>query len=111
MKAEKMGKISLFKPSAKLLKNYFLIKISPSFFCSPFLNSWNDQEQLLVARPEVKFSAQNFYGEESWKKKTRNSLKPYFGDNPIRQKPKVFAGAVASSDMLMKNTQIVQKMA
>lgn len=76
---------------------------------TPFLNPWNGEEQLSVARPEVKFSAQNFYGDESWKKKTRNSLKSYFGDNPIRQKPKAFAGAVASSDMLVKNTQIVHQ--
>lgn len=75
----------------------------------PFLDSWNTDEHITVARPEVKFSSKNFYGNESWIKKTKSSLKPYFGGNPIRQKPKAFTGAVASSDMLMKNTQIVEQ--
>ena len=71
-----------------------------------FLEPWNTPEALTVPRPQVKFAKGNFYGSEQWKKTVRARLNRYFGKNSVRKKPKAFAGSVASSDVLLKNSKM-----
>jgi nucleoside phosphorylase/tetratricopeptide (TPR) repeat protein len=75
----------------------------------PHLERWNSPEMLTVERPKVKISASSFYGDEDWKKKVRKSIVKYFGKNSERQQPKVFTGSVASSDRLIKDTELIQQ--
>lgn len=75
----------------------------------PFLDKWNTEEAISVARPPVKFTMTNFYGDTKWKKKVRDSLKIYFGKEPLRVTPRAFTGVIASSDILVKNTQLVKQ--
>jgi nucleoside phosphorylase len=70
-----------------------------------FLDEWSAPSALPVPRPEVKFGPKNFYGNDSWKKRVRESLKRYFGKGSNRNRPKAFAGSVASSGVLLKDTQ------
>jgi nucleoside phosphorylase len=75
----------------------------------PFLDKWNTEEAISAARPQVKFAATNFYGDTKWKKRVRDSLKMYFGKDPARTTPRAFTGSIASSDALVKNTQLVKQ--
>jgi nucleoside phosphorylase len=76
---------------------------------TPFLGPWNTPESLTVPRPEVKLTPANLYGDTKWKKKVRESLERYFGKKATRENPKAFTGSVASSDTLVKNTQLVDQ--
>lgn len=76
---------------------------------APFLDKWNTEDAITLSRPAVKFSATNFYGDPKWKRKVRESLERYFGKAPIRTKPKALTGSIASSDALVKNTQLVNQ--
>lgn len=70
-----------------------------------YLDKWYTQNSLTVPRPQVKFGRNNFYGDDDWKKKVRESLDRYFGKKSIRQQPKALAASVASSGILLKDTQ------
>jgi nucleoside phosphorylase len=70
------------------------------------LEEWNSPEAISVPRPEVKLAPSNFYGMPDWKKKVKACLERYFGKKSIRDYPKAFSGSVASSDILLKNTQV-----
>jgi nucleoside phosphorylase len=74
----------------------------------PLLVGWNTPEALTVERPKVSFSSKHFYGDEKWKSKVRECLRKYFGSKSVRQTPIVFPGSVASSDTLVKNTQVTK---
>jgi nucleoside phosphorylase len=74
-----------------------------------FFDPWNTPEELTVDRPKVVLSNDNFYGNEQWQEKVKNSLKPYFGKKPIRQNPAVVTGSVASSNTLVKDTTLAQQ--
>lgn len=76
---------------------------------TPFLEPWNTPDSLAVPRPELKLTPANFYGDAKWKKKVRESLERYFGKKAVRQNPKAFTGSVASSDTLVKNTQLADQ--
>jgi nucleoside phosphorylase len=76
---------------------------------APFLDKWNTEEAISFPRPAVKLAATNFYGDTKWKRKVRESLDRYFGKNSTRKKPKAFTGSIASSDALVKNTQLVSQ--
>src|ERR1043166_3809426 len=70
-----------------------------------FLEDWSSRASLSIPRPIVKFGHNSFYGSDSWRKKVRNSLKRYFGPQSKRDHPKAFTGSVASSGILLKDTQ------
>lgn len=74
-----------------------------------FFEPWNTPEAISIPRPQVSPAAKYFYGDADWKSKIRECLKRYFGTKSIRQDPKAFTGAIASSDTLVKNTQLTQK--
>lgn len=75
----------------------------------PSLERWNESEMLAATRPPVKLIPKNFYGRDQWQKRVRECLKPYFGTRPIRGFPRAFTGSVASSDTLVKDTQLASK--
>lgn len=69
------------------------------------LEEWYTPASLTVSRPDVMFGRNNFYGDVDWQKKVKECLNRYFGKESIRQHPKAFTGSVASSGMLLKDTQ------
>jgi nucleoside phosphorylase len=74
-----------------------------------FLADWSSESVLGVARPSVKLAATNFYGDESWKKRVRASLRRYFRGERIRDYPKALVGSMASSGTLVKDTQLAEQ--
>ncbi|MDI1437511.1 5'-methylthioadenosine/S-adenosylhomocysteine nucleosidase [Polyangium sorediatum] len=66
------------------------------------LGAWNSPESIGTPRPPVDFAPGNFYGDEAWQKNVRESLKLHFGGTP--RPPRFTAGALASSDRLVKDT-------
>ena len=83
--------------------------VQPLLAALPALNlvleKWYTPSSLTVPRPEVKLGRNNFYGEDDWKRKVKECLSRYFGTDSIRQQPKAFTGSVASSGILLKDTQ------
>lgn len=75
----------------------------------PFMDKWNTKESITVTRPTAKPTSRNLYGDEQWKRKVKECLNRYFGKNPIRQVPKAFTGSIASSDTLVKDTQLLRQ--
>jgi nucleoside phosphorylase len=80
-----------------------LLGILPALNLS--LEKWYTAESVTVPRPEVKLGQNNFYGDANWNKKVKECLSRYFGKRSIRQHPKAFTGSVASSGILLKDTQ------
>jgi TPR repeat protein/nucleoside phosphorylase len=75
----------------------------------PHLERWNTPETLIVERPEVRLSANNYYGDNAWKKKVKASIEMHFGSKSERNLPKVFTGSIVSSDVLVKDTELVKQ--
>lgn len=69
------------------------------------LDKWYTPTSLTVSRPQVRFGPKNFYGDIDWKKKTKECLSRYFGKDALRHDPKAFTASVASSGILLKDTQ------
>lgn len=67
------------------------------------LGAWNSPESLGAPRPPVDLASSNFYGDELWQKKVLQSLEYHFSRAP--RSPHFTAGALASSDRLVKDTQ------
>jgi nucleoside phosphorylase len=78
-------------------------------FIESLLGKWNTSRRIGADRPKTKLQAENFYGDDVWKDKTRASLKRYFGPKSNRKIPKVLTGSVASSDTLVKDTNLVKE--
>jgi nucleoside phosphorylase len=76
---------------------------------TPFLEPWNTPESIGVARPQVNIKPSTLYGDAKWKRNVREALEIYFGEGSIRQQPKAFTGSIASSDVLVKDTQLVSQ--
>jgi nucleoside phosphorylase len=70
-----------------------------------FLDEWFLPSALSAPRPVVRFGADNFYGNEAWQKKVKDCLRSYFGKRSKRDYPKALAASVASSGILLKDTQ------
>jgi nucleoside phosphorylase len=73
------------------------------------LDKWYKPDSLTMPRPEVRLGRNNFYGDIAWKRKVKECLSKYFGTVNVRQHPKAFTGAVASSGILLKDTQTVSR--
>ncbi|WP_224248150.1 TIR domain-containing protein [Hyalangium gracile] len=65
------------------------------------LQGWNTEQSIIARRPETNISEATLYGDESWRDRVRGSLARQAG----RTHPTVLAGAIASSDRLMKDTE------
>ncbi|WP_437854606.1 phosphorylase family protein [Sorangium sp. So ce363] len=70
------------------------------------LGAWNTPESIGAPRPRVELTPERFYGDQDWQEKVRASLERHFwsGDRT----PKVTAGALASSDKLVKDAERIQ---
>jgi nucleoside phosphorylase len=75
----------------------------------PFFDRWNTKQFLTVNRPTTKVTAESLYGDTKWKAKVQESLNRYFGKKPVRRIPKAFTGSIASSDTLVKDTQLIRQ--
>jgi nucleoside phosphorylase len=75
-----------------------------------FLEKWNTKAAITVDRPLTKITiSSDYYGDDKWRKKVKDCLNKYFGKSPIRQRPRALTGPVASSDILVKDTHLVQE--
>ncbi len=70
------------------------------------LGAWNSAESVRVKRPGVEITAKSLYGDAGWKKKVRATLEHHVAEG--RQAPKVTAGAIACSDLVMKDADLFQ---
>jgi nucleoside phosphorylase len=71
------------------------------------LGDWSSAASIGASRPPVALTEQSFYGDEEWRRKARETLRRHFEGRPARE-PIVTAGAIASSDRLIKDTEIMR---
>jgi nucleoside phosphorylase len=69
------------------------------------LGAWNAPKAIGVRRPKVEIGPKSLYGSPDWRKKVKGSLEHHFERT---RKPKVTAGAIACSDLLMKDADLFQ---
>src|SRR6266571_2272281 len=74
----------------------------------PQLNGWNDIGSITIDRPPVDLASTNFYGEPGWRTNVQQSLERHFGSHAENRRPLVTTGPIASSDVLIKDTQLIQ---
>ncbi|WP_437954797.1 hypothetical protein WME76_24880 [Sorangium sp. So ce119] len=70
------------------------------------LGAWNSAKSVHCERPGMKISPRSLYGDANWKKKVRKTLEHHLTEG--RQEPKVTAGAIACSDIVMKDAELFQ---
>ena len=71
------------------------------------LGNWND---IPISRPEVVITKKNAYGPPEWQDKVIKALQHHFGAPSSERKPIVKAGTIASSDRLVKSSEIIQRL-
>lgn len=71
------------------------------------LGDWNSDDSVGQSKPPVKISKSNFYGDDEWKKRVRKSLIRHFSEK--KHLPNLVIGAIASSNRLVKDTEIVKQ--
>jgi len=75
------------------------------------LGSWVKDTYLPEKMPMVEYAnLDRYYGPDDWKKKVFKSLEMHFKASNHHHTPKVIDGPVASSDRLIKNAEITQKL-
>ncbi len=67
------------------------------------LGPWNAPTAIATERPSIELNELSLYGDDHWKDTVRKSLLRHTG----RAHPIVSAGAIASSDRLIKDTEIL----
>ena len=72
------------------------------------LRGWNTRESIGMARPPVDLREESFYGDEEWRRKVKETLKKTFGRNVKPRRPLVTTRSVASSDLLVKDSQLIK---
>ena len=70
------------------------------------LGAWSSAESISVARPAVQVPPKGLYGDADWKRKVKKAVEHHFGG--ATRMPKVTAGAVACSDLVMKDAELFQ---
>jgi nucleoside phosphorylase len=70
------------------------------------LGAWSSAASIGAARPAVQVPPKGLYGDADWKKKVKNVVERHFGGAP--RTPKVVAGALACSDLVMKDAELFQ---
>lgn len=73
------------------------------------LNGWNTKESLGIEIPDLKFKQSNFYGGTDWEKKVKERLKYHFPRGKLNRSQTATSGAIASSDNLVKDTNLVRQ--
>ncbi|WP_437642626.1 phosphorylase family protein [Sorangium sp. So ce854] len=72
------------------------------------LGNWHDQRSIGIARPSPELGPKaHFYGDPKWKTRVRSSLLHHFGANAAPRDPRVVSGAIASSDRLIKDDELL----
>ena len=61
----------------------------------------------LPSRPSVSLSAQNLYGPGAWQRQVRSKLQTHHGKAAASRPPIFYAGAIASSDRLVKDPRVL----
>jgi formylglycine-generating enzyme required for sulfatase activity/nucleoside phosphorylase len=69
------------------------------------LGAWNSPQSIAVPRPAVNLSPENLYGNDAWKAKVAHTLQHHVARG--RQEPVVTAGAIACSDLVMKDAELL----
>lgn len=72
------------------------------------LGGWNDEDTIGMPRPPVKLHKRNFYGDKEWQQKVKNTLTRHFGRSVTPRPPLVTTAPIASSDRLVKDTELVK---
>jgi nucleoside phosphorylase len=70
---------------------------------------WNDEDRIGMIQPAVSLEDKNFYGDEKWIEKVKESVKLHFPHGTRTRRPLFTTGPTASSDRLIKDTQILQE--
>ena len=70
------------------------------------LGAWNSRESVRCARPDVRVSSKSLSGGPKWKKKLKEVMDHHVAEG--RQEPKVTAGAIACSDLVIKDAELFQ---
>jgi nucleoside phosphorylase len=70
------------------------------------LDGWSSPDAITQQRPAVDLADHRFYGHDDWKRSVRNKLRRQLADGPPRP-PLAIAGAIASSDRLVKDDEIL----
>lgn len=70
------------------------------------LGNWNDVATIGTPRPSVEITDDQFYGDDAWRKDVREKIEHHFQHKPLRP-PLVTTGAIASSDRLIKEAEIL----
>jgi len=73
------------------------------------LKDWNSQGSIGLPRPPVDLKSSNFYGDEVWKKRVKSVFRKHFASGAQARQPLVTTGSIATSDSLIKDSQIVQQ--
>jgi nucleoside phosphorylase len=71
------------------------------------LDGWNSPTAIPVSRPPVSIADDLFYGDDDWRRDVREKIERHFQGQPPRP-PLVATGAIASSDRLIKDAEILQ---
>lgn len=72
------------------------------------LGEWNSEESIKMKQPIVNRNEEKFYGSAQWRKKAKEVIEKRFGLSVASRQPLFTAASVASSDSLIKDTNIVQ---
>ncbi|MDC0747908.1 phosphorylase family protein [Polyangium mundeleinium] len=67
------------------------------------LKGWNTAASIMASRPAIVLDDELFYGDEDWQKKAQRAI----AHHASRSEPLVTAGAIGSSDRLVKDTQVL----
>ncbi|QRK07787.1 hypothetical protein JQX13_48735 [Archangium violaceum] len=70
------------------------------------IEGWNLPSAIRQTPPVINPNKLSLYGDKDWKAKVRNAVAPLSGKSP--RIPQVKAGAIASSDRLVKDTELVR---
>jgi nucleoside phosphorylase len=70
------------------------------------LGAWSTETSISKPRPPVVIEGARFYGDDAWKENVREKIARHFDGKPARA-PLVTTGAVASSDRLIKEAEIL----
>jgi len=90
-----MGGGPVHKDAATVIANLRAMKVK--------LQGWNTASSIIAPRPPIELDEKLFYGGEDWQERTRKALTKH----TARTEPLVTAGAVGSSDRLVKDTKIL----
>jgi nucleoside phosphorylase len=70
---------------------------------------WNTDQSLGMARPPVELTEEKFYGDDQWRTTVKESMTRHFESSVPLRPPRITTGAIASSDTLVKDSQLLQQ--